>query len=191
MNGNPAKPAPAEPDDDTSLFRAAMAGVRRRAPSNRAEEPRAAPAPVARQRAADDRAVLEALLDDPDPELLESGDTLSYKAAGVQDGVLRRLKRGQFRIEKELDLHGMNRERARAAVSEFLAYCRDRNLRGLRIVHGKGNGSPNSGPILKTLLESWLRRSRDVLAFCSARPVDGGTGAVYVLLRGSPGPARS
>jgi DNA-nicking Smr family endonuclease len=68
-------------------------------------------------------------------------------------------------------------------VAQFIAECRDRDLRCVRIVHGKGNGSPNSGPVLKGLLDGWLRRRRDVLAYVSARPVDGGTGAVYVLLR--------
>jgi DNA-nicking Smr family endonuclease len=101
----------------------------------------------------------------------------------LQDTVWRRLRRGAYRIGAELDLHGLNRERARLAVQEFLADCQERNLRCVRIIHGKGLGSPNTGPVIKSLLDSWLRRRRDVLAFCSARPQDGGTGAVYVLLR--------
>jgi DNA-nicking Smr family endonuclease len=175
-------------DEEAKLFREAMAGVRRRAAANRAGDGRPPPEPLARQRAADDAAVLRELLDEPDLEMLESGDTLSYRAPGIQESVLRRLRRGHFRVEQELDLHGLNRERARDAVAQFLVLCRDRNLRCVRVIHGKGNGSPNSGPVLKTLVESWLRRCRDVLAFCSARPVDGGTGAVYVLLRAGGGP---
>ncbi len=97
--------------------------------------------------------------------------------------MLRRLRRGHYRVDGNLDLHGMNRARAQQAVAGVLADCAVRDRRCVRIVHGKGNGSPNSGPVLKRLLDGWLRRRRDVLAYCSARPADGGTGAVYVLLR--------
>lgn len=123
------------------------------------------------------------LLAEPELELLETGDTLSYRVAGVQDGVMRKLKRGQYRIGAELDLHGLNRDKAQLAVARFLAQCRDQRSHCVRIIHGKGNGSPNSGPVLKTYLNAWLRRRKDVVAFSSARPADGGTGAVYVLLR--------
>lgn len=171
------------PDDDADLFRLATFGVRRQPPSQRYSEQTPPPPPEPRQRRADEREVLRELLSDPDPEIVESGDTLSYRAPGVQDGVLRRLRRGHYRIDAELDLHGLNRERARHAVADFLAGCHARDRRCVRIIHGKGNGSPNSGPVLKALLASWLARRRDVVAYCSARPVDGGTGAVYVLLR--------
>lgn len=124
------------------------------------------------------------LLDDPvNLEELEYGETLSYRADGVQEAVIRRLRRGHYRIDGNLDLHGYNRHQARLAVVDFLAECQGRMWRCVRIVHGKGNGSPNSGPVLKTHVDSWLRRRKDVIAFCSARPNDGGTGAVYVLLR--------
>ncbi|WP_028079394.1 Smr/MutS family protein [Solimonas soli] len=176
----------ATPPDDATLFRLAMQGVRVHAPSPRVSEKAATPAPLPRQRQADELAVLQELLRDTEPDDIESGDTLLYRAPGVQDGVLRHLRRGHYRIESELDLHGMNRERAKLAVAQFLARCHDRDQRCVRIVHGKGNGSPNSGPVIKALLGSWLRKRRDVLAYCSARAVDGGTGAVYVLLR-APG----
>jgi DNA-nicking Smr family endonuclease len=170
-------------DDDSQLFRQAMQGVRPRRPSARIAPAPGRPEPRPLQREADDRAVLRELLDEPDPELLEHGETLQYRAAGVQDGVLRRLRRGHYRIERDLDLHGLNRAQAQLAVARFLAECQQRDFRCVRIVHGKGNGSPNSGPVLKRLLDSWLRRRRDVLAYVSARPVDGGSGAIYVLLR--------
>ncbi len=172
-------------DDDADLFRRAMSDVRPRAPSAHVAAPPSRPAPLPRSRLADDQAVLREMLHDPDPELLEHGETLQYRAAGLQDSVLRRLRRGHYRIERDLDLHGCNREQAHRAVTRFLAECQARDLRCVRIVHGKGNGSPNSGPVLKRLLDSWLRRRRDVLGYCSARPVDGGTGAIYVLLRAS------
>lgn len=171
------------PDDDADLFRLAMLGVRLQRPSTRIDERPRPPAPLAKQRARDELEALRELLADTEPDEIESGDTLYYRAPGVQDAVMRRLRRGHYRIEAELDLHGLNRDRAKLAVAEFLARCRARDLRCVRIVHGKGNGSPNSGPVIKALLGSWLRRRRDVIAYCSARAVDGGTGAVYVLLR--------
>jgi DNA-nicking Smr family endonuclease len=88
-------------------------------------------------------------------------------------------------VAAELDLHGMTSELARSALREFMAECRRRDHRCVRIIHGKGRGSSNRGPVLKGKVNRWLRQRDDVLAFCSARPVDGGTGALYVLLRHS------
>ncbi|MDD3762677.1 MAG: Smr/MutS family protein [Nevskiales bacterium] len=170
-------------DDDLNEFRRAMHGVRRQAPAGRVGRHRVMPSPDPHLSRADDRAVLEEMLWEPDPDELEHGETLIYRAPGLQDGVFRRLRRRHYRIEKVLDLHGMNRAQARIAVNEFLGSCVDAGTRCVRIIHGKGNGSPNSGPILKRLLDGWLRKRKDVLAFCSAQPVDGGSGAVYVLLR--------
>lgn len=172
-------------DEDRLAFLAAMGDVRLHRSRQRVTVKRAPPAPVARSTEADERAVMLELLSGPvDIEELEHGDTLSYRAQGVQEGVIRRLRRGHYRIDGNLDLHGYNRHQARLAVIDFLAECHDRMRRCVRIVHGKGNGSPNSGPVLKAHLDSWLRRRKDVVAFCSAPPNDGGTGAVYVLLRG-------
>jgi DNA-nicking Smr family endonuclease len=175
---------------DEDAFRAAMAGVQRHSGSNRLVSRPPPPPPRPRSREADDRAVLEELRHAPlDHETMESGDTLIYRAAGIQDSVWRRLRRGGYRVGAELDLHGLNRNHAQQAVHQFLARCQDRGIRCVRIIHGKGLGSPNTGPVIKSLLDSWLRRRRDVLAFCSARPQDGGTGAIYVLLRAaSPAP---
>lgn len=173
------------PDDD-SPFREAMRGVKRMRPAERVPRSLPPPLPTPRHSTADEAAVMAELLRGPDPDAFESGDSLSYQAPGVQDRVLRQLRRGGFRLEAELDLHGLNRDKARAAVAGFIAECRDRDLRCVRIIHGKGNGSPNSGPVIKRLLDGWLRKLRDVLAFCSARPEDGGTGAIYVLLRHHP-----
>jgi DNA-nicking Smr family endonuclease len=170
-------------DEDARAFAEAMRGVRRKPGAVHVTLDGRALSTRPRQREQDDRAVLQEMLMDVPPDDWESGDTLSYRAEGVQDGVMRKLRRGFYRIEGELDLHGLNRDRAREAVSHFLADCTDRRARCVRIVHGKGLGSPNSGPVLKNHLSSWLRRRRGVLAYCSARPADGGTGAVYVLLR--------
>lgn len=169
--------------EDAALFNEAMRGVRRRGETTHVTLDGRKLSTRPRQTELDERAVMQELLADPDPEDWESGDTLSYQAEGVQHMVLRKLRRGQYRVERELDLHGLNRDKARLAVSGFLALCRDQGLRCVRIIHGKGLRSPNSGPVIKTHLASWLRRRREVLAYCSARAMDGGTGAVYVLLR--------
>lgn len=176
----------AEAGADDLDFRQAMSGVKPHTGSDRFVPERARPSTRPRSAEADEQAVLlEMMSDSLDPEDIESGDTLTYRAPGIPDSVWRRLRRGGYHIGDELDLHGMNRDRAREAVAGFLAHCQDRDLRALRIIHGKGNGSPNTGPVIKLLLAGWLRRRKDVLAFCSARPHDGGTGAVYVLLRAS------
>jgi DNA-nicking Smr family endonuclease len=169
--------------DEFDAFRGAMSDVRLRGPATHVAPHRPPPSTRPRQAELDDLAVLAEMLDGPDPETFESGDTLTYRGDGIQGSVWRRLRRGGYRIEAELDLHGMNRDKARLAIVAFLARCQDRRQRCVRIIHGKGNGSPNSGPVLKRLVDGWLRKRRDVLAFSSARPEDGGTGAVVVLLR--------
>lgn len=177
---------PKEPNEDELSFREAMAGVRPRAASDRVAPVQRQPSTRPLSLEADERAVLDELAQgpfEPDSIEIESGDTLAYRADGVQDAVWRRLRRGAYRIGAELDLHGCNRVVAQQALNVFLADCQDRGIRAVRVIHGKGRGSPNSGPVIKALVDSWLRRRRDVLAFCSARPHDGGTGAVYVLLR--------
>jgi DNA-nicking Smr family endonuclease len=137
-----------------------------------------------RQSEADERDVMDRLLDhDVDPAALEAGDALSYRGAGVQDSVMRRLKRGDYSCEAECDLHGMTVAHAREAVPRFLKECRQRGYRCVRIIHGKGLRSPQTGPVLKLKVAGWLQQRQDVLAYASARPADGGTGALYVLLR--------
>ncbi|MBI2383370.1 MAG: Smr/MutS family protein [Gammaproteobacteria bacterium] len=170
-------------DDDARLFREAVKGVRARPPAQHVPPHRPRPAPRPLQQEADDRAVLAESLDEPDPEHYEGGDTLSYRTQGVQDAVFRRLRRGGYRVEAELDLHGLNATVAKHAVARFLADCQALDRRCVRIIHGKGLRSPNTGPVLKARLDGWLRKRRDVLAFVSARVHHGGTGAVYVLMR--------
>lgn len=171
----------ADKPDDAALFRAAMADARP-LHSRRVQPDKPRPRPVARQRHADDAAVLRESLDAA-PEDIETGDELYFCRPGIQHAAVRKLKRGQIRIEAELDLHGLTADRARAIVDEFLHDCREVGIRAIRIIHGKGKRSGPRGPVLKRQLASWLRRRDAVLAYCSARPVDGGTGAVYVLLR--------
>jgi len=108
---------------------------------------------------------------------------LSFHRAGVRIQVMRRLRRGLYPIEDELDLHGLNQSVARDRLADFIARSRDSGRRCVRIIHGKGSRSGVRGPVLKTAVNLWLRRHMDVMAFISARAIDGGTGALYVLLR--------
>jgi DNA-nicking Smr family endonuclease len=108
---------------------------------------------------------------------------LSFHRAGVRIQVMRRLRRGLYPIEDELDLHGLNQSVARDRLADFIARSRDSGRRCVRIIHGKGSRSGARGPVLKAAVNLWLRRHMDVMAFISARAIDGGTGALYVLLR--------
>jgi DNA-nicking Smr family endonuclease len=116
-------------------------------------------------------------------EAAAGGAALSFHRAGVHIQVMRRLRRGLYPIEDELDLHGLNQSVARDRLADFIARSRDSGRRCVRIIHGKGSRSGARGPVLKTAVNLWLRRHMDVMAFISARAIDGGTGAVYVLLR--------
>ena len=108
---------------------------------------------------------------------------LSFQRAGVRLQVMRRLRRGLYPIEDELDLHGLTQTAARERLADFLARSRDGGCRCVRIIHGKGYRSGVRGPVLKTAVNLWLRRHTHVMAFVSARAIDGGAGAMYVLLR--------
>jgi DNA-nicking Smr family endonuclease len=112
-----------------------------------------------------------------------AADPLSFRRPGVRDQTLRQLRRGRFPVEDELDLHGLNQAAARDQLAGFIASSRHAGLRCVRVVHGKGYRSGARGPVLKIAVNTWLKRHADVLAFTSARAIDGGTGAVYVLLR--------
>lgn len=168
---------------ELKLFLEAMEGVRPLT-HDRIVPARPKPAPIPRQALEDEQDVMaELLASDYDPDALASGEELMYGRAGLQRSILRRLRRGHYSLAAELDLHGMTAQVARQALQQFLLECRRRDLRCVRIIHGKGRRSSNEGPVLKPSVDHWLRQRNDVLAFCSAQPVDGGTGAVYVLLK--------
>ena len=142
------------------------------------------PPPVPRQRLRDERAALDESLHGPFSvdDALEAGNELVYLREGLQREMLRKLRRGHWVVEAELDLHGMNRQVAAVAVAEFFRHCRRRGLGCVRIVHGKGLGSRQREPVLKGLLRKWLLRE-EVLAFSQAPAALGGSGAVVVLLK--------
>lgn len=173
---------PPQDDEEVQLFRAAVRGVRPLARA--AAPPRARPAPPhARFSRADRAAVLRESLDaEPADPALAPGDELSFHRSAVQAMVLRRLRRGEYRVEREIDLHGLTVPEAKAALREFLVAALEAGVRCVRIVHGKGLRSGHRGPVLKSAVSGLLRRTGAVLAYVSARPVDGGTGALYVLL---------
>jgi len=172
-------------ESETALFRAAMRGVRRLNLAPRQVAPPPRPRPRAHFARADRQAVLAESLADlrqPLAPVIETGEELQFRRAGVQEQVYRKLRSGQFRVEAELDLHGLTIAEAEEALDGFLAAAISRGLRVLRIVHGKGLRSGHRGPVLKQLVNSTLQRIGAVLAFASAREVDGGTGASLVLL---------
>ena len=142
------------------------------------------PEPIAAQRLADEAAVLKEMAEGFfDTEAAETGDELLYKTPGVQDKVFRKLRRGQFAVTAELDLHGYTVRHAKDCLSDFLKQCVNRNQRCVRIIHGKGLRSRQGRPTIKSRIGKWLQQRQEVLAYCSARQVDGGTGAIYVLLK--------
>lgn len=178
------KKPPSVSADEKELFRDAMRDVRPLEVEEKVQEERPRPAPRARQRELDEQQVLEDMLSDPiDLTDVETGEELLFSRNGVQPAMIKKLRRGQFAIEAELDLHRMTSDEARLATSTFLKMAYQSGKRCIRIIHGKGLGSPNKLPVLKTKVNHWLKQRDEVLAFCSAPPADGGTGAVYVLLR--------
>jgi DNA-nicking Smr family endonuclease len=141
------------------------------------------PGPIPRQRYLDEQEVIESMLSDITPDDIETGDELIFARPGVQHNLLRKLRRGHFAVEAELDLHGHTVAEAKIALVGFLFNIRAKGMRCVRIIHGKGNGSFQKQPILKRKVDYWLRQRQEVLAFSSARPQDGGTGAIYLLIR--------
>jgi DNA-nicking Smr family endonuclease len=136
------------------------------------------------QQQRDEQAVMrEALSDEFDVEtLLDTDEALSYKRPGLGPDVVRKLRRGGWRLQGQIDLHGMRREDAREALADFIREAHKNGWRCVRVVHGKGLGSPGKTPILKGRVQSWLVQKKEVLAFVQARPADGGAGALVVLL---------
>jgi DNA-nicking Smr family endonuclease len=170
---------------DADLFRRSIGDVKPLSPSGKAETTEPRPLPIPRQRMADEQAALEESLSDEFnvDTLLDTDHELSYARPGISGDILRKLRRGNWVIQAQLDLHGMRREEAREALAEFLRNAVKRGMRCVRVIHGKGLGSVNKEPVLKSKVRSWLVQKDEVIAFCQARAADGGAGALVVLLK--------
>lgn len=178
-----AAPSP----EELAAFHAAVQGsVPLRAPDRVMFAP-PKPAPRPRQREQDEAAaIIESLYAPLDvDDLLALGDTVSYLRPGMARSVLRDLRRGRWAIQNHTDLHGLNRHEAHVEISRFLAESHNAGKRCVRIVHGRGYGSPGREGILRPLVKSWLIRRQDILAFCQAPFYDGGEGVLWVLLQAS------
>jgi len=175
-------------NDDIDLFKEAVAGVRpieEKHQTSRVPNPAKRPKPVPRQSLRDERQVLVDSLSDhyiPQHEL-ETGEELLYLRDGQSPSVLSKLRRGHWVVQSHIDLHGLVSDEARAYVSQFISDCKKRGIRCVRIVHGKGLGSRNKEPVLKNKVRGWLMQKDEVIAYAQAKPQDGGSGAVIVLLK--------
>jgi DNA-nicking Smr family endonuclease len=166
-------------------FQRAVGQVQRLPDAGRTVRPRPAADPTPRQRLADEAHALAASLSDQldVSTLLETDDSLGFRRPGIGPDVLARLRRGQWAIQRQLDLHGLTRDAAREALALFLRQAERDRLRCVRVVHGKGNGSPGREPVLKAKVRAWLVQKDEVIAFAQASAADGGHGALLVLLR--------
>lgn len=153
-------------------------------PGHKARPQRIPPAPIPAQKQRDELAVMrEAISDDFDVEsLLDTDEALSFRRPGMGLDIVRKLRRGNWSIQRQLDLHGFRREDAREALAAFIREANKAGLRCVRVVHGKGLGSPGKTPVLKGKVQGWLIQKQEVLAFVQARPAEGGAGALVVLL---------
>lgn len=179
-----SKSRPIVSAEDQALFRDAVGPVKPLAVPA-AEPPRARPpSPVPVQTLRDEAQVCRDLMSDRHDLLdIETGEELFFARPGLQHIMLRRLRRGHYSVGAAIDLHGYNVPQANVALDQFLTQASARHIQCVRIIHGKGLTAPSGRSILKQKVDLWLRQRHDVLAFCSSRAVDGGTGALYVLLR--------
>lgn len=176
----PASPSSVPSEDDQRLFRETVGPVMPMR-SDKILPHRPTPRPYPKRH---DYAQEWAGSNPADLPLLTTGDIMSYVCSGMHKNVLRRLRRGHYGIDAEIDLHGCTVNEAQNLLERFLRVCFSDGCLCVHIIHGKGYRSEGDCPVLKNKVNLWLRQQPEVLAFCTARPIDGGTGAVYVLLRG-------
>ena len=177
------KAAPKIGDSDTALFRDAVRDVAPLPAPGRIPYTGQRPRPIPRQAPGDKQSVPDDPLSDHISMEREAGDEWSFLRPGVSRQTLRRLRRGHWRIQAQLDLHGLTRDEARLELVAFLNESNQLGFRCVRVIHGKGLSSGHGEPVLKARIGSWLSQRADILAFCQARPEDGGGGAVLVLLK--------
>lgn len=169
--------------DEMALFRAAMRDVAPLPVSDKVISSDSKIPPIPRKVSYQEQAASADALSDHIAVEIEAGDAWSYVRPGMPHQTLRRLRRGHWGIQDNLDLHGFTRDEARQELSFFLDECVRKNFRCVRVIHGKGLTSKNREPVLKARVGNWLMQRADVLAFCQARPEDGGGGAILILLR--------
>ncbi len=172
-------------DDDLAAFQAAVADARPLPASDRVQLVGPKPPPRPLQHLADTHAKLH---ETPHAKIslqdrLEGGDEPNYLRTGLAHNVLRDLRRGRWLVQDEIDLHGMNRDEARHALANFIGENLRDGKRCIRVVHGKGLSSPHKTSILRQLVRDWLTQRVEILAYCQAKPQDGGEGALIALLR--------
>lgn len=172
--------------EESALFRDQVANVTPLPDRAKAEIERPRPRPIPVQRLLDDQAALrDSLSDDIAWDSgTETGEELAFQRNGISPQTLRKLRRGHWIIQDELDLHGLTTTEARMLMVEFLNHCVRNGLRCVRIIHGKGLRSKNREPVLKQKVANWLMQRDEILAFCQARRTEGGSGAVVVLIKG-------
>lgn len=171
-------------DDDDDIFRRAMSGAKPLQSDARAAASTRKPKPKARFTRADEKQVLdESLAADIDTMERSNAYSMRFHRPSVGKRTMRKLSRGRYSVQAEIDLHGMTVAEAKPRLTDFIDNSIRQGLLCVRVVHGKGLGSGDRGPVLKNSVNRWLRNWDAVLAFVSARQVDGGTGAIYVLLQ--------
>lgn len=173
----------ANEDSEISLFRDSMRDVMPLAASDRVVHPREPARPIPQQIQENEQSAPENALSDYISLEIAAGDEWSFLRPGLSRQTLRRMRRGYWGIQAHLDLHGFTRDEARSEITAFLDASSKSNFRCVRVIHGRGLGSKNREPVLKTRIGNWLAQRNDVLAFCQATPEDGGSGAVLVLLK--------
>jgi DNA-nicking Smr family endonuclease len=173
--------------NELNLFVRAAGAVQPLPDKHRAVLKKEPPTPKVMQYQKDEQAVLmEAISDEFDVgTLLDVDDLLSFRRPGIGPDVTRKLRRGDWSIQRQIDLHGLRRDEARERLSFFIREAHRHGIRCVRVVHGKGLGSPGKAPVLKSRVHSWLVQKNEVLAFVQAKPADGGGGALVVLLMAS------
>lgn len=180
-----AREAERQREREHRLFALSVGPVQPLPPHGRIEPRRLDVPPEPVQRQLDEASVMrEALSDEFDVEtLLHTDELLSYRLPGLGPEVVRKLREGRWSIQRQIDLHGLRTDEAREALGQFIRESHQLGLRCLRVVHGKGLGSPGREPVLKGRVLRWLVQKNEVMAFVQARPAEGGAGALVVLLR--------
>ena len=175
---------------DQNLFARAIGKVAPLPLHNKAHIPTTPRAPVATQLQKDEAKVIhDSLSDEFDVStLLDTDEALSFRRPSVGPEVTRKLRKGDWSIQREIDLHGLRSDEARLALTTFIREAHKNGIRCVRVVHGKGLGSPGKTPVLKSKVHSWLVQKNQVMAFVQAKPAEGGAGALVVLL--TPSEAR-